>query len=71
MPLSWRTSATPEISASVFFPLRRISTLSSVMSGTMSAKSFVCLTCPAITACVTPASFRMLMHLPSWPSESQ
>ena len=35
----------------------RISTPSSVRSGTMSANSFVCLTCPAITACVTPAAF--------------
>ena len=35
------------------------------------AKIFVCLTCPAITACVTPASFSTLMHVPSWPSEIQ
>ena len=45
-----------EMIASVFFDLRRISTPSSVMSGTMSEKSLVCLTCPAITALVTPAS---------------
>ena len=37
----------------------------------MSANSLVCFTCPAITACVTPASFSRLMHLPSWPSETQ
>ena len=71
MPLSRSTSATPEMSASVFFALRRISTPASVRSGTMSAKSFVCFTWPAITAWVTPASFSRLMHLPSWPSEIQ
>ena len=41
------------------------------MSGTMSANSLVCLTCPAITAWVTPASFSRLMQVPSWPSETQ
>ena len=35
------------------------------------AKIFVCFTWPAMTACVTPASFIRLMHLPSWPSEIQ
>ena len=34
------------------------------MSGMMSANSLVCLTCPAITACVTPAAFSRLMHVP-------
>ena len=41
------------------------------MSGTMSEKSFVCLTCPAITACVTPAFFSTLMQVPSCPSDTQ
>ena len=71
MPLSRSTSATPEMIASVFRAFSRISTPSSVRSGTMSAKSLVCLTCPAMTAWVTPASFRRLMHFPSWPSETQ
>ena len=43
----------------------------SVMSGTISANSLTCLTCPAITAWVTPAAFSRLMHLPSCPSETQ
>ena len=64
MPWSRSTSATPAISASVFCAFSRISTPSSVRSGTMSANSLVCLTCPAITACVTPAAFSRLMHLP-------
>ena len=37
----------------------------------MPPKILVCLTCPAMTACVTPASFSRLMQVPSWPSEIQ
>ena len=37
----------------------------------MPEKILTCLTCPAITACATPAAFRILMHLPRWPSETQ
>ena len=37
----------------------------------MPEKILTCLTCPAITAWVTPAAFRILMHVPSWPSETQ
>ena len=46
MPLSRSTSATPEISASVFLALRRIRTPSSVRSGTMSAKELRVLDLP-------------------------
>src|SRR5712692_6688272 len=71
MPCSRSTSAMPEMSASVLRALRRNSTPMSVRSGTMSANSFACFTCPAITASVTPASFSRVMHFPSWPSDTQ
>ena len=44
---------------------------SSVRSGITSVKSLTCLTCPAMTASVTPAAFSVLMHVPSWPSGTQ
>ena len=71
MPWSRSTSATAGDDRVGVPRLSCISTPSAVRSGTMSAKSLVCLTCPAITAWVTPASFRRLMHLPSWPSDTQ
>ena len=37
----------------------------------MPEKIFTCLTCPAMTARVTPAPLRILMHLPRWPSDTQ
>ena len=46
MPFSRNTSATPEIIASVFFDLRRISTPSAVRSGTMSAEELGVLDLP-------------------------
>ena len=49
----------------------RVRTDSSVRSGTMPEKILACLTCPAITACGTPAAFRILIHLPEWPSDTQ
>src|SRR5437867_2050361 len=57
--------------ASVLRALSRMRTPASVRSGTMSANSLVCFTCPAITACDTPDAFKRLMHLPSCPSETQ
>ena len=48
-----------------------LSTAENVRSGMMPPKILVCLTCPAMTACVTPASFSRRMHVPSWPSEIQ
>ena len=71
MPASRMTSATAEISASVFRAFSRVRTDSSVKSGMMPEKIFTCLTWPAITACEMPAAFRILMHLPSWPSDTQ
>ena len=71
IPLSRSTSATPPIRPSVFFDFSRISTPINARSGTMSANSFVCFTCPAITARVTPASCSRLMHFPSCPNEIQ
>ena len=71
MPWSRITSATAEISASVFFARSRVSTESSVRSGTMPEKIFTCFTWPAITACLTPAAFSSLMHLPRCPSDTQ
>ena len=71
MPWSRRTSATAEISASVFFDRSRVSTESSVRSGTMPEKIFTCLTCPAMTACVAPSCLSRLMHFPSCPSETK
>ncbi len=70
-PSSRMTSATAEMSASVLRALRRVRTDSSVRSGMMPEKILTCLTCPAITARVTPAPFRILMHLPRCPSETQ
>jgi hypothetical protein len=37
----------------------------------MPPKIFTCLTWPAITARVTPASLSRLMQVPSWPIEIQ
>ena len=37
----------------------------------MSANSLVCLTCPAITAWVTPALLSRPIHVPSWPSDTR
>ncbi len=54
MPLSRITSAMAAMSASVDLARSRMSTCISVRSGMMLAKSFACLTWPAITACVTP-----------------
>ena len=71
MPSSRITSATAEISASVLRALSRVSTDSSVRSGTMPEKILTCLTWPAITAWDTPAALRILMHLPSCPSDTQ
>ena len=50
MPWSRMTSATAEISASVLRAFSRVSTDSSVRSGTMPEKILTCLTWPAITA---------------------
>ena len=71
MPRSASTSATAEIRASVFRALRRRSTESNVRSGTTPANSLVCLTCPAISARETPASFNSAMQRPSCPSDIQ
>ena len=51
MPSPRMTSATAEISASVFRALSLVRTDSSVRSGTMPEKILTCLTCPAMTAC--------------------
>ena len=64
-PLSRSTSATAPMRPSVFLLRSLLSTDMNVRSGMIPpAKIFVCLTCPAITAWVTPASFSTLMHLP-------
>src|SRR5262249_30289722 len=49
----------------------RVITDSSVKSGTTPEKILTCLTCPAMTACETPAARRILMHFPRWPSDTQ
>jgi hypothetical protein len=71
IPSSRITSATAEISASVFRALSRASTDISVRSGMMPEKIFTCFTWPAITARDTPAALRILMHFPSCPSDTQ
>ena len=54
-----------EISASVFRDLQRASARRAASGrARCRQKSLVCLTCPAITAWVTPASFSRLMHVP-------
>ena len=71
MPCSASTSATAEMSASVFFDRSRPSTFSSVRSGITPEKRRVCFTCPAMIASETPAACRRLMHVPSWPSDTR
>ena len=62
----------PPIRPSVFRLLSRIRTPSSVASAlAMTSNSLVCLTWPAITAWVTPASLNSLINVPSCPSEIQ
>jgi hypothetical protein len=56
----------------VFLEVSCFNTLRKVRSGMIPpAKIFVCFTCPAITAWVTPALFSTLMQVPSCPSEIQ
>ena len=71
IPSSRITSATAEMSASVLRALRRVSTESSVKSGMMPEKILTWRTWPAMTAWDTPADLSSLMHLPSWPSDTQ
>ena len=72
MPWSRSAPATAPISPSVFL---KGSFISSVRKRHRAAarprKIFVCFTCPAITAWVTPASFIRRMHFPSSPREIQ
>ena len=73
MPLSRSTSATAADQRSrcscASKPHQHADRASS--PGTSRRRAWCACTCPAITACVTPASFSTLMHFPSWPSEIQ
>ena len=64
IPLSFMTAATAPIRPSVFREVSFLSAETNVRSGMMPPKIFVCLTCPAMTARVAPASRSRRMHVP-------
>ncbi len=66
MPRSRIVSATAPMIASVLRARSFMSTPMNVRSGT-TPKILVCLTCPAITACVTPACCSTSRQWPRWP----
>src|SRR6267154_346126 len=55
IPSSPKTFATAPINASVFFLGNANNNFANFQSGRIALKIFVCFTCPAITACVTPS----------------
>src|SRR5271166_5961318 len=71
MPSFSSILATPPMSESVFLVVREKSSLASFQSGLMVLKILLCLTWPAITACVTPSWCRASMALLSSPRLTQ
>src|ERR1019366_7773254 len=71
MPSSASTFATAPRSESVFRVPSESSSFASRQSGLMAEKICLCLTCPAMTARVTPSALKVSMSLDSSPSESQ
>ena len=71
MPSSASTFATAPSSESVLRVPSESSSFASRQSGLMAEKICLCLTCPAITARVTPAALKVSMSFDSSPSESQ
>ena len=71
MPSSARTFATAPSRESVLRVVSERRSLASFQSGRMLEKICLCLTCPAITARVTPSRWKVSMSFESSPRESQ
>jgi len=71
MPSSASTFATAPNSESVLRVPSESSSFASRQSGLIAEKICLCLTCPAMTARVTPAALKVSMSFDSSPRESQ
>src|SRR5581483_3877723 len=71
MPSSARTLATAPMSASVLRVRSESSSLASRQSGRMLEKICLCLTCPAMTARLTPSRLKVSISRDNSPNESQ
>ena len=71
MPSSANTVAIAPSSESVLRVASESSSFASRQSGLMEEKICLCLTCPAITARVTPAALKVSMSFDNSPRESQ
>src|SRR6185437_3676470 len=71
MPSSPKTFATAPSNESVLRVVRESSNFASRQSGRMLEKICLCLTCPAITARVTPSFLKVSIRRESSPSDSQ